>query len=56
MRRAESRRISSMSSAGRGFCVASRGLGSRLSRFVAEGDGDRSRLVRAVRRRWDFEA
>lgn len=45
--------MSSMSSAGRGLCVCSRDLESRFVELEGE---DRSRLLRAVRRRYDFEA
>lgn len=52
LRRAERRMISSISSLGRGFV-----WGDLESRFVAEEweGGERSRFVRAVRRRWDFD-
>jgi hypothetical protein len=51
VRRDERRRMSSRSSAGRGLLD----WGFVFEVLVMEG-GERSRLVRAVRRRWDFAA
>lgn len=57
VRCAERRRIISMSSAGSGFCASDCDPVFE-SRFVEllDGGGERSRFLRAVRRRWDFEA
>jgi hypothetical protein len=54
VRREERRRMSSRSSVGRGAFDC--GFVLEVLVLVVEAGGERSRLLRAVRRRWDFAA